>query len=113
MILAVMLSLLLAQAAPSPTASPCQADTGLVKAEYPRGFASPEEVRPLSATVFVVVGSDGKVVAAKILKTSGDGSFDAASIRAAKSSTYTPKLVDCKPVEGTFLFRTSLTPDGP
>jgi TonB family protein len=112
MILAVMLSLLVAQATPSPTASPCHADTGLVKAEYPTGFASPE-ARRLSATVFVVVGSDGKVVTAKILKTSGDASFNAASIRAAKSSTYTPKLVDCKPTEGTFLFRTSLTPNGP
>jgi TonB family protein len=111
--IAVTLSLILAQAAPSPTASPCQAETGLVKAEYPRGFDPPEEARPLSATVFVVVGSDGKVVAAKILKPSGDFSFDAASIRAAKSSTYTPKLVDCKPIEGTFLFRTSLTPGGP
>ena len=113
MTLAVALSLVLAQAAPSPAASPCQAETGLLKAEYPRDFNPPEEVKPLSATVFVVVGSNGKVVAAKILKTSGDGSFDAASIRAARSSTYTPKLVDCKPIEGTFLFRTSLTPGGP
>ena len=110
--LAVTLPLLLAQAAPNPTPSSCQAETGLLKADYPKDFSPPEEGGALAATLSVAVGPDGKVEKVSIIKSSGDFSFDMASIRAAKSSFYSPKLVDCKPVEGTFLFKTSLTPGG-
>jgi TonB family protein len=114
MILAAMLSLVVAQAAsPSPMAPACLAGVHLLKAEYPTDFEPPGERGALAATVVVTVGPDGKVEKASIFKSSGDFSFDMASIRAAKSSTYTPELVDCKPIEGTYLFKTSLTPGGP
>jgi TonB family protein len=65
----------------------------------------------LNATVSVLVGPDGRVEKATIYRSSGYLQFDIASIRAAKSSRYKPKLIDCKPVEGTVLFKTSLTPN--
>lgn len=110
---AVMLTLLLAQATPSPTASPCDSKADLLKAEYPTGFDPPSEAAPLAATIAVLVGPDGHVKAASVYKSSGYLPFDAASVRAAKASKYRPQLVDCKPVEATYYFKTSLTPSGP
>jgi hypothetical protein len=88
MIVTGVLAALVAQPTPSPMASPCQAEVDLLRADYPTGFEAPGELAPLSATVLVLVEPDGKV--------------------AHKS-----KLIDCKPVEGTFLFKTSLTPNTP
>jgi|GEM_PF-3945238 len=112
MALAVILAMLLAQVTPSPSAGPseCFHDASLTRADYPKDF-SPAHEAPLYATVLVLISADGKVEKASIYKSSGDLQFDMASIRAAKSSSYKPKLADCKAVEGTFLFKTSLTPN--
>jgi TonB family protein len=111
MTLAVVLTMLLAQAAsPSPSASSsCFHDAQIVKADYPRDF-EPAGEGPLAATVLVVVGPDGSVRKASISKSSGDLAFDMASIRAAKASKYRAKVASCQPVEGTIPFRTTLTP---
>jgi TonB family protein len=63
----------------------------------------------LLAIVAVWVAPDGSVEKAKIYRSSGDLLFDEASVRAARRSTYKPKVLDCKPVEGIVYFRTSLT----
>jgi TonB family protein len=70
----------------------------------------PLDQGPFAATVSVLVGPDGKVEKTTIVKSSGNFQFDMASLSAAKRSTYTPKTVDCTPVEGTVLFNTSFTP---
>lgn len=113
MSLSFALVLFLAQVStPAPTASPCNADVEVQKPAIPVGFSLPSEATALSATVAVLVEPDGSIKNAKIYKSSGDLSFDMASVSAARRSTYKPKLVDCKPVEATFLFKTSLTPNG-
>lgn len=119
MISAAFFTVLLAQVTASPMPTPtttCNRDAEVVKADYPRDFGSPfwqnGEVTALYATVLVVVGADGAVEKASIYKSSGYLQFDMASIRAAKSSNYKPKLVACKSVEGTVLFKTSLIPGG-
>jgi TonB family protein len=76
------------------------------------GMGSPD----LFAIVAVRVAPDGSVEKAKIDRSSGNLLFDQASVRAARHSTYKPKAVDCKPVDGTVYFRTSLShgyPPGP
>jgi TonB family protein len=109
--LATLLSALLAQATASPTATPCQAEAEVVRAIPPKDFDLwPYEGAAFYATVLVLIGPDGKVEKASLYQPSGNLQFDMASIRAAKKSTFKPKLIDCKPVEGTFLFKTSLTP---
>ena len=109
--LAVILSLLVAQVTPAPSASPtasaCSHDADVLKAEVPDTM--PDSEGDKFAIVAVQVAPDGTVVKAKIYRTSGDLLFDQASVRAARHSTFTPKVVDCKPVEGTVYFRTSLT----
>jgi TonB family protein len=120
MTLAVVLTMLLAQATASPMPTPttaCNHDAYVVKPDYPRDFGNPfwqnGEVTALYATVSVVVGADGRVEKASINKSSGHLQFDMASVRAAKSSTYKPKMVNCQPVEATVLFKTSFTPGAP
>ena len=68
---------------------------------------------PLYATLTVLVAADGKIERISIYKSSGDDKFDMASIRAAQKSLYKPKVVNCQPVEGTAVFRTSLIPGTP
>ncbi len=52
----------------------------------------------------VTVGPTGKVVSARIQRSSGNAAVDQTILKAAKSSTYSPKIVDCKAVQGTYLF---------
>lgn len=52
----------------------------------------------------VTIGPDGDVVNAKIAKSTGNAALDQSVLKAAKQSTYTPKIANCKPVEGTYLF---------
>lgn len=102
---------LLGVVSPSPasTNDKCNHEATIVEADYPRNF-SPDFEGPLAATVLVVVGADGSVEKASISKSSGDLAFNMASIRAAKASKYSPKVVDCKAVEAAVPFETTITP---
>jgi hypothetical protein len=37
--------------------------------------------------------------------------IDQAALRAARESNYSPKLVDCQPTQGDYLFRADFQPD--
>lgn len=74
----------------------------LPKAQWPK--------QKVSAEVAVTIAPSGKVAGAKVYKSSGDAAVDNAVLTAAEKSTYSPKLVNCEPVEGTYLFRADMTP---
>jgi TonB family protein len=63
------------------------------------------------AIVKVVVGVDGIVKDASIYNTSGYPGFDAQAILAAKATTYSRKMIDCKPAQGVYLLEETFTPD--
>jgi len=42
-------------------------------------------------------------------QASGNTSLDRAALEAARASQYTPKIVNCQPVAGTFVFRTTFS----
>jgi len=110
MFVATLVSLLLAQAAPSPTASAgkCTHEADIASAVVP-DTTSVNAQSDLFAIVAVLVAPNGSVENAKIYRSSGNLDFDQASVRAARHSTYKPKLVDCTPVEGTVYYYTSRT----
>ncbi len=58
----------------------------------------------VTGTSRVTIGPNGEVVSARIERSTGDAAFDQAVLNAAKGSTYSPKIVDCKPVQGAYLF---------
>lgn len=65
-----------------------------------------------SAVVAVTIAPDGTVAHTSVSQSSGNAAIDRATLEAAAHSTYAPKLVNCKAVEGTYLFRASFAPNG-
>jgi TonB family protein len=100
---------LIASAQPSPTAAPCTSPhvnarvVNVVQPAYPmsvriRGVAGFVQVK-------VTLNEAGAVVAASVYKSSGEQELDEAALLAARSSTYSPEVVDCQAVRGIYLFR--------
>lgn len=58
-----------------------------------------------SAIVIVRVGVNGKAEKVGIDRSSGNADVDRAVLKAAQESTYTPRLVNCVPEVGTYLFK--------
>ncbi|HEX3670620.1 MAG TPA: M56 family metallopeptidase [Candidatus Cybelea sp.] len=74
----------------------------LPKSEWP--------THKVTAIVVVKVTPAGKAARAAIYRSSGDAKVDQAAIKAAEQSTYTPRLVNCTPEEGVYLFRADFAP---
>jgi TonB family protein len=74
--------------------------------QMPRGFKAGG-----SAVVAVTIAPNGSVTHASVLKSSGNAQIDRSVLDAARHSTYSPKLVDCKAVTGSYLFRADFKPD--
>ena len=66
---------------------------------------------PVSVEIEVTVGPSGNLVGAKIYKSGNNMAIDQAALRAARESTYSPKLVDCQPTTGDYLFKADFQPD--
>jgi TonB family protein len=60
--------------------------------------------------VAVTIAPNGHAIAAKLLHSSGYPVMDRAVIEAALKSTYSPKIVNCVPVQGNYLFRADFAP---
>lgn len=109
--IALLVAVVTAAPTAAPTLSPCfPEEAGVAKGAVVQTDDVPLNEGSFSATISVLVGPDGKVEKVTIAKSSGNFRFDMESVSAAKRSTYTPKKVDCVPVEGTVLFNTSFTP---
>lgn len=64
----------------------------------------------VSAIVTVTLDANGKPMAAKIYRSSGYPNVDRGVVAAAQKSKYSPKLVNCTPVQSTYLFRADFAP---
>lgn len=84
--------------------------TNPVQPDYPES-ARDLGLGPVSVEVEVTVGPSGNLVTASIFKSSNNMSIDQAALRAARQSTYSPKLVNCSPTTGNYLFRADFQPD--
>ena len=63
-----------------------------------------------TANALVTVGTDGRPISAKIVKSSGSAGMDQAVINAAMASTYSPAMNNCKLVTGQYLFQIQTGP---
>jgi TonB family protein len=79
-----------------------------------RNAAFPSLPHGLKATgsviVAVTIAPNGHVAGAKVARSSGNAAIDDAVVQAARNSTYSPKMVNCAPVEGQYLFRADFAP---
>lgn len=109
----LLLALAVASAPPSPTPTPpCYRDVTVVTsspADYP-GTAKILGTEPVEVLVRVVVEADGTVSSASIYKSSTDMAMDQAALRAARKSTYAPKMIACKAVPGVYFFNATFQP---
>lgn len=59
----------------------------------------------VSVLVEVTLDAKGSLTEAKIAQSSGNAALDASALQAARESTYAPKIVNCEPAAGTYIFR--------
>ncbi len=78
------------------------AEPHLPKSEWP--------THKVSAIVAVKVGANGKAAGARVYHSSGNANLDRAVLKAAEESTYTPRLVNCVPEDGVYLFTAEFGP---
>jgi TonB family protein len=76
----------------------------------------PDQARDLGlgevqVAVEVTIGPQGNLIDAKIAQTANNMSMDQAALAAARQSTYAPKIVNCQPTTGTYLFRVTFDPN--
>lgn len=61
--------------------------------------------------VLVTIDPKGNVVKAAIYQGSGNRQIDLAAIDSAEGSTYSPKFVDCRPVESDGIYTAAFSPN--
>ena len=86
------------------------ADPAAIDAVMPNVPKSEMPSHKVSTIVAVTVGANGKPMAAKVYQSSGYANVDRAVVTAAQNSKYSPKIVNCTPVQSTYLFRADLAP---
>ena len=99
----------------TPTETPSCADpnrdavaANVVSPEYP---SSPSGMGGVTVLVAVTIDATGGVSEASVSQSSGNAAIDQAALRAARQSSYRPRLVNCVPSPGTYLFRAEFSPD--
>ena len=65
---------------------------------------------PVVVYVQVTVNPDGSLTHAVITQSSNNSAIDQAALRAARASIYSPKIVGCQAMTGTFIFRADFRP---
>lgn len=63
-----------------------------------------------STDVVVTISPSGAVTKTSMLHSSGNAAVDAAVVKAARQSTYSPKIVNCAPVAGSYVFHAQFQP---
>lgn len=66
---------------------------------------------PVEVLVHVTVRADGKVVEEHIQKSSNNINLDESALLAGRQSTYAPATVNCRPVDGSYVFRADFMPN--
>lgn len=108
-------------ASPSPTVAPTQApacavpfkDATVNQVSAPNYPSSAQDAGFGSADVPVVVtlSASGSVISVKLVQSSGNFAIDREAKRAARDTTYYPKIVNCKPVASQYIFDAQFQPD--
>jgi TonB family protein len=78
--------------------------TNVATPEYPES-ARDLQLGPVSVLVKVTLDGRGDLQDASIQQSSGNSAIDAAAMRAARDSSYAPRIVNCVDVPGAYIFR--------
>jgi protein TonB len=104
-------------ATPAATAKPACANpnqeatvTNPMSPDYPDS-ARDLGLGPVIVLVEVTIGPSGALVDATVSQKSGNMAIDQAALRAARQSQYSPKLVNCVPTTGSYIFKADFDPN--
>jgi TonB family protein len=90
----------------------CRTDAYVTNAVQPSFPASARSVTSTISTLIEVdVAPNGALKSARVYKSSGNRDADLAALKAARASMYSPKVVNCHPIEARYLFRADFAPD--
>lgn len=78
--------------------------TNVATPDYPDS-ARDLQLGNVSVLVKVTLDARGALVGATIAQSSGNLAVDDAALRAARQSTYAPRIVNCVPSAGSYIFR--------
>lgn len=78
--------------------------------EYPDS-AREQGLGEVQVAVKVTIGPSGNLVDASVSQSAGNMALDQAALAAARQSTYAPKIVNCQPEQGDYLFRVTFDPN--
>ncbi len=112
MLLTILLAITL-QPATSAPAVPCNRDATVsreVSPDYPqdaRGLG----LGQVTAVIRVYLTPQGKIAGLRVVNSSGNGEIDQAALRSAAASTYLPRIKNCKPAFGLYLFKVTFDPN--
>ncbi|MHB8434026.1 MAG: energy transducer TonB [Candidatus Tyrphobacter sp.] len=99
-----------AAATPASCPNPNREATVISKAtaDYPQS-AQELNLGDVTVEIKVTVGASGTLQDATVYSSSHNMAIDQAALRAARESTYAPKLVNCVPTVGIYLFDVTFT----
>ncbi len=84
------------------------ADASVVTAAEP-AFPRGPKMRG-TADVLVTIAPSGRAIHTSVLHSTGNSTLDNAVVDAARQSTYSPKRVNCNPVQGSYIFHVEFKP---
>ena len=96
-----------------PACSNPNVDASVIDAMSP---AYPDSAREqglgdVSVLVQVTIDAQGRLIDARIAQSSHNLAIDQAALRAARLTTYEPRIVNCVPTQGTYLFHADFSSD--
>lgn len=65
----------------------------------------------VAVLVQVTIDAQGRLLDAKIYQSSNNAAIDLAALRAARQTTYAPRIANCTPMEGTYIFHADFEPN--
>ncbi len=80
-----------------------------VEADFPE-FARKMNVEGGTAIVKLDLDGSGRVAKSSVQKSAGNGSLDAAAVKAARETSYKPATEGCKPVASVYLMVVDMRP---
>jgi TonB family protein len=98
--------LALGAVAPAAAATCAQPNKPASLAEKPITYSPTVKSGAGSGTVMIKmdISADGKVTGHEFMEHSGTQALDIAALRTANQVQYTPEMMNCKPVAGSYLF---------
>ena len=65
----------------------------------------------VTVLVQVTLDAQGRLLDTKVYQSSNNAAIDQSALRAARQTTYAPRIANCVPVEGTYIFRADFEPN--